>query len=263
MVNSGRLVMNEGRIKFEDYFDCAYLIHHIPHKNRNRLLYEELKRVGLLESGILKIRSTMPSPIDGRLKDLLGKHGWSNGYINVALEFRSVLCEIIMNEYRRVLVLENDVCFLKDLFVLERLIANAPSGCGVVQFSKFVNNADKFVELTRGIGEAEYFRNDGSMFYGGDCYSIDGSDAAIELLKFMDGNNGDNITPPDTLFNIVFPNRMIAVKNASIQLTYSKSMASTMYGKDSNHIAYKNQGIDYRDYNVPDGYDYGSFILDM
>lgn len=117
-------------IHWHRYFDRVFCIHYLPNTNKLPRLRGELARVGLLDSGIFEWRFTCPSKYDNLIfkaykeKDLAP----NVGFVNLCLEIRRIPYESKAFGYERILLLENDVAFLKDLAELKRLLEAAPKG---------------------------------------------------------------------------------------------------------------------------------------
>ena len=105
-------------IDWRKHFDQIYCISYIGQMYKIPRLEEELERVGITRSGILNMRYTSPSPYDDMIFEKEKEKGNqmipNKGFVNICLEIRRVLAESIAFGYGRILLLENDVAFLRD-----------------------------------------------------------------------------------------------------------------------------------------------------
>ena len=116
-------------IKWEDKFDAIYCISLADNTGRREDLKQELERAGLLNLKIFHWKITVNNE--------LYKYIWSNpslkanrwwfhltGTLNCTLEHYAVYKECLALGYKRVLILEDDVVFLKDIREIEKAIDN-------------------------------------------------------------------------------------------------------------------------------------------
>lgn len=243
-------------MNFSKYFDRVYCIHFLPQSDRLPRLKAELKRVGLWNKPVLKMRYTSPSPYDGIIfAKQKSKVAPSLGFVNICLEVRKILAEATAFGYKRILLLENDVCFLKDLAELERLFAATPANCGIVQYDKFINGGvvkDYQARLRSRRLNKDYIDGKGGFFTSAACLGLFG-DGIAEMKRAMD----EAIIATDIAPQVMNCGYAVAVKNLAIQLFFSNSQNLDVNTLDYMHSVYRNCSIDYASYAVPDGYGYG------
>lgn len=241
------------------YFDHIYCLHYLPDSHKMPRLLGELARVGILDSEIFEFRYTTPSPYD--------KIIWEKNtsqlapkplFVNICLEVRKCLAESLAFGYKRILLLENDICFLKDLDEIEKGFADTPAGFGVVQYDKFVDDkslTDYKERLLEKKLNDFYFDGRGGFFSSAACMGL--FEVGIsEMLRVMD----ERICATDIAPQLMKCPYAIAIKNLSIQLFYAGSNSIDDYGAAFMHNVYKNAEINYEDYAVPEGYGYSSVI---
>jgi hypothetical protein len=68
----------------------------------------------------------------------------NNTNINLLVNMLNLLHHIQCSNYKRVLILEDDIVFLKDLDKLEHYINNIPLEYNVINFDPFIYNMDKY-----------------------------------------------------------------------------------------------------------------------
>ena len=108
-------------IDWKKYFDHIYCVHIVEYKERRLELMEELNRVGILDSGIFSFKYTFRTPLDNVL---LNSYNFSRASdaerfdvpkLNLAMGHYACIKEALGLEYKRILLLEDDIAFLKDL----------------------------------------------------------------------------------------------------------------------------------------------------
>ena len=253
------------KIDWKKHFDQIYCISFLGQMQKIPRLESELRRVGILRSGIFNMRYTSPSPYDDVIFDREREKGNrmipNKGFVNLCLEIRRSLAEAIAFGYERILLLENDVAFLKDLKELDRLFGQVPHGCGIAQYDKFVN--DYSVEdyrhrvACRKLNDA-YFDGRGGFYTSAACIGLFGNGIS-EMKRLMD----KSIWPTDIAYQKMRCGYAIAIKNLAIQVFYQESMSlkDCGLGLDYMHKIYRNADIDYSEYSIPLGYGYGKFIV--
>ena len=251
-------------IDWKNYFDHIYCLHYLPSRHKLPRLLGELERVGILDSGIFSLRETVPSPYDQiifeKQKDPVCCP--TPIFVNICLEVRRILYDAKHFGYQRILMLENDVAFLKDLEMLKCGLDMTPVGFGVVQYDKFVN--PQFVDdynwrlKNKSINEYYFSGSGGKVAYtSAACFGLFGV-AIDEFLRVMD----TRICATDIPYQFVNSGYAIAKKNLAVQVMYKGSQSISTVGVEYMHRVYKNAGIDYALYAVPEGYGYGA-ILDQ
>ena len=241
------------------YFDRIYILHYLPQKNKLQRLTKELERVGILKSGIAEWRYTTASPYDKLIWDSQKcPEAPKPSFVNICLEVRKCLAEAIALGYKRILLLENDICFLKDLKELEAAIADSPAGYGIVQYDKFVNNVsvpDYKNRLANKMVNSHFFDAKGGFYTSAACVGL--FDGGIsEMLRVLD----EHICATDIAYQKMNCRYAVAAKNLAVQVFYDGSYSVDTEGLEFMHQVYKNANVDYNDYAVPNGYGYGKVV---
>lgn len=247
-------------IEWSRYFDRVYCMHHLPQRNKWDRLWDELKRVGLADNPIFEIRYTSPCKYD---KMIWEREKDENiclevSFVNIVLELRRILYEARYFGYKRILLLENDVAFLKDLSECARILDMTPKGFDLVQYDKFVNDGciqqyEKCVKekvLNDCFADARE-----SIFTSAACYALS-AEGIEKMLHLLD----ERIVAPDRAFDIIPLKRAVAIKNLAIQVFTEGSWSVRFDGVNYMHKVYANAGVDYAEYNVPEGYKRGSLF---
>lgn len=119
-------------IEWEKYFDHIYCVHYLGYREREDEMNAELKRVGLLDSKIFSFKYTFSTPFDDVLLSSpnFNCHRTNNNLkkssVNLAMGHYSAMCEALGLGYKRVLFIEDDIVFLKDLDKIVEILENMP-----------------------------------------------------------------------------------------------------------------------------------------
>lgn len=247
-------------IEWRRYFDKVYCMHHLPQRNKWDRLWNELKRVGLAGNPIFEIRYTSPCKYDKMIWERVRDENLNPevSFVNIGLELRRILYEARYFGYKRILLLENDVAFLKDLSECARILDMTPKGFEIVQYDKFVNDGcirqyEKCVKeksLNDCFADARE-----SILTSAACYALS-AEGIEKMLHLLD----ERIVAPDRAFDIIPLKKAVAIKNLAIQVFAEGSWSVRFDGVNYMHKVYANSGVDYANYNVPEGYVTGSLF---
>lgn len=243
-------------VRWARHFDRVYVIHHLPLEDRLPRLKEELLRVGLSTSGVLEWRYTTKSPLDKIIYDgFKGRVMRRVAHLNQVLELHKVFSEALALGYRRILVLENDVAFLKDLDQLEHVLSAIPDGYDFVQLEKFVHPGKAEASYLSSVQDKaindSFFDVTGVHYPGASCNVY----TRVGMQKMLDAIN-ERLPNYDSIYDYTGLRGACAIKNAAVQVVYGNAVNLNAYHCTSSrlHATYATQGIDYADYGVPDGY---------
>lgn len=168
-------------IDWKHKFDKVYCISYLPcRETRFWRTEKELQRIGLLKSGLLSFKNTFSSPWLEVLRNSIPLMHiglrQKRGNFNCAYAHYEIYKEALGLGLNRILVLEEDIVFLKDLQKLQQIFDNFPD-YDVVLFDKFVYNPYEYARDVQNQKNAvnEFFVkfNSQSAHYGsGACYSV-------------------------------------------------------------------------------------------
>ena len=227
-----------------------------------------MSRVGLrkvADGGILEMRYT--SGATARFDECVfrnsGVRTANAGCVNLGLEVISILAEARAFGYERILILENDIAFLKNLGEIEATLAAIPEiAADIIQMDNFVvpggASGYQWLKANCPLGP-RFFSPHGWTFYSGACFGL----SKLGIEKMLNELIIRGPQPPDSLFVPLEQNglkRAIANRNVAIQLVYSGSVSADLFGINSHHDGYKRGGVEYERYNLPDGYTWGSAL---
>ena len=133
-------------IDWTKYFDHIYCFHYLPHKNRLSIVMKELDRVGILNSGIFEFHYSFPSPFDAvmrsvvQLKNVNFTNEHAKATTNMTIAFYGLVKRCSLLGYKRVLLLEDDVLFARDLRKVKDLLDHIPNSYDFIQFDRAYKN---------------------------------------------------------------------------------------------------------------------------
>lgn len=260
--------MAESVIDWSRHFDRAYCFHFVKDAARLPGITEEFRRVGLLDSGIFSFVYTSPDPWEKRLvkacPECASRHGARMGFLNLGLATARTFREALALRYRRVLFLEDDIRFLKDIGEIAATLDAIPDGFDIVQLEHFVDAKQIPDEAAyakacaeRGVND-RFFDAGGLTMYSGGCVCL-GAPAMAKMLRYMEDVQPH---PFDGIMQSGMT-RAAAKRNVAVQVALGDAMM-WRYGarelRNDHHASYAPQGVRYEDYAVPDGYGYGSLF---
>lgn len=241
-------------IDWKKYFDKIFCIHFMPFRERVAKLNSELSRVGILNSGIFEPRYTFPSVHCMALYNLLKQNNLTtvphNAAFNLMVTTYNIIKESMFMGYERILILEDDVAFLKNIDEIKDILDNIPSDFGICLFDKFkpYDMTDEEYKNQLKDNVNQYYFRFNRLFSTG-CYSL--SKSAILRLVNMYETDCENTDVYICKFDKTGPNDKIAsIKNLCCQLTYEDASNILNGGIDNQDNIYKSQGLNYNDYNI-------------
>lgn len=261
--------MGSPRIDWSRYFDAVYCLAYLPNTKRLSLMEKELDRVGLLKSKVFRFEYTFPSKYCDILYAVLAKNSLCRkmlrpGNLNAALGHYSCIKKSAALGYDRILIVEDDVRFLKDIAGIRKQLRDIPVDADVVLFDKFVPGNTDWSEIVRKNKANRSFVSFEHMGSTG-CYML----SRKTILKFSEFY--DRMLYPADEYTSEFAQAPDFVKYASIksmacQATFSKANNLITAGNTTDvHDAYMRCGLDYSEYQMfPDGseYRYGDVIAE-
>lgn len=252
-------------IDWEKHFDAVYCINCITLQRRARDIMEELKRVGVANHKNFVFRQTLESPWNNVFLTWLRQCKLTNmqkpGELSLAFGHYFCLKHAKQNCFKKILILEDDVRFLKDLDLIEAILSGAPEDAELVHYDKFptAKTPELFdeYERTHKVNDMYCIAGKECELLSTGCYGVFGSGidkmvASYERVFLCTDNYANNIDMK----------RYFPMTNLACQVTYKKSM-STLYGRVmwTIHARYKVDRLDYSQYNMPfDGYNFESFV---
>lgn len=238
-------------IRWEKYFDGIYLIHLRDYRERFANIKAELTRVGIWDCPVFKVRYTFKSRWSKVLDrdsvkwsymsgkgELVGTPSWSDLSYNTL----AVINESQELGYGRILILEDDIVFLKDLGAILKFLDSMPDEYDLLQFEYF-NTVDGSMAALDESSVGKWVH--GGDFFGGGCYSL--SRTGMDKMRLVFDNF---LAPTDRIFR--FPglkwNKWHTSFQIATQLNYSGHVTPGQYNDNYNKSVWSV-------YNVPGDYD--------
>lgn len=262
-------------INWKKYFDKIVCINFSGFKERKELMEFELKRVGILDSGIFEWHITFCGPYEERFCDMIKEFNYGNEVninptrISCMLGHLHTIKQAYYEGCQRILIIEDDERFLKDLDELQKKLDNMPSKdeYDLILLDKFIYNYNYYNALLR---DKKNYINDDWVKYraticSAGCYSVN-RNAMQVLISLYDSNNfgiTDLFFPFENLS--YYWKRACAIKPLSVQVVFSNN--ATTCGDNSHVIdfqmVYKRQEISFDDYMMRkngEPYNYGDYL---
>lgn len=256
--------------KWNEIFDSIWCISFTGYPERKNAVESELKRIGILGSGVFNWRFTFPTIFDNILFDVTKKKLKHNNCKNVP----SMSCSLghygcIKTAYELghefTLIMEDDIRFLKDIGRIKEIIDNIPPCADIVNFDILDSSSlippNQYEKYASERAYNEYFFKY-INFMGGSCYAL-----SRRAMKAICIRYEQVLAPADHYISgaIFLGNdisRYAATESLCCQITYGNSVNTMLYGENSLHNNYKRLSLDYSKYNIFDkeGYSYGDAI---
>ena len=255
-------------ITWSKYFDRIYCINFIDYDKRKKLMQFELKRTGILDSGIFEWYTTYGNNLDkayqklifNSFKTIYEKNPWTN--VSAMFGHMGCIRDAIEKGYKHVLILEDDARFLKNLNQIEEVLDHRPEGYNIILYDKM---------LLRNVKKSQFkpineYYSSFSFLYSAGCYQLDpkGMKRIIELFETIP-------QPIDNYFGCAFKELGEDIKaccsntNLSIQIVFEDANNLKKIWKSARDVqsTYQTLGICFDNYMMrPSGavYYYGDVI---
>ena len=191
-------------IKWDEKFDAIYCISLADNITRRDDLKKELSRVGILNSNIFHWKITV--------KNELYKYIWNNpslkankwwfhltGTLNCTLEHYAVYKECLALGYKRVLILEDDIVFLKDIKEIEKAIDNIPENYDILKFNSYFSGTEG--EIQKVINDNKindyYFDYSSLQQISAACYAV-----SLKAMLILSKYQETFYQPSDAILNV-------------------------------------------------------------
>ena len=246
-------------IPWEKYFDKVFCLFWTARiSERMPRLRNELQRVDLLSSPIFEWAWDANSSLEDGIRHETDWDNVGDVYKVYAVHYVNFMKNALALGYRRILVIEDDIAFLKDKSRIIDMLESMPD-TPFVQMDKFIWSDDKTEEFRKAKEKGEKYVISKYGFSSATCnaYTREGMKTYIETIEKRKCAN-DN-------FGFFVPEQVsIAIDPVAVQVVYQKSLYSTNLQSSVRdrqmqqwHSLYARQGIDekYSAYAVPEGYD--------
>ena len=182
-----RTVKSLGQV-WRDKFDHVYCVSFAPYKDRRKKMYDEMRRVHIIDNDLDKDSDrpffSVHYTVDNKFEQMLlnwpefkyPRHNmrFNKGALNLAIGHYCVMKEALALGYKRILIVEDDIAFLKDLDKISEILENMPL-TDVVMFDKVAANRkaweyDRLNKLTSGGHYVHLSEVD--VLWTTSCYSV-------------------------------------------------------------------------------------------
>lgn len=245
----------QNQIPWTKYFDKIYCEFFLPNKNRFDRLDKELERVGIKQSPQFEYVFNTPSAFDAPILAHIQKKDHLNifkpSYVNHLMQREGIFRRALNSGYERILVLEDDVAFLKDLSELDTIFRTMPDGFDFFQMDKFMSPKNRALWrlLVKSKRLNEHWIDSSSVrFTSAACmaYTRRGMETLLNVIETCPGS-------VDQLSAKITSRWATSIKNCTIQLVYGNAVNLTYKKIASLHALYDGF-INYSEYNCPPGY---------
>ena len=226
--------------KFSDVFDHIYCLHYLPATDRLQKIKNELARVGIDEKAdYFSWVYDYPTPLldmvynDERLNMHSALKSSSRDYIKrVSMKHYQIVKEAYSLGYERILILENDIRFHRDMNYISTMLQNIPD-TDVVLLDKMVCSAPsediKYKRYVKTLPEDALYgdMNDSGVFFiFCSCYALN-----RKAMKHIIDAHESSLLPPDTPFNDKSLSGSFAIINLAIQDPKLKTRKTESYDR--------------------------------
>lgn len=240
----------DGRQRLPDWsiFDHVFCIHYLGNKKRDVGIKEEFSRVGLWGRDNFTLYETVRTAYEEQLPN----QNEYAGIKNLALNTLKILITAKFKGWKRILICEDDVCFLNDTGLLSDIIKHTPLDSDVCVFDKFVfiHNTE-FQDFCNKNRLNKHFAQWVNGIYSSSCYMV-GEGAYDKLIEVLNSR----LIAIDDLLQMDGLKKAYSIVNACCQSSDSDSMFIDRFGGMNMKNGYAFQGLDFGMYNVPRGYGY-------
>lgn len=257
---------NNLKIDWSSYFDRIWCINYIPYKSRRDAISKEFDRIGISDHPNFMWHYTFDSPFYGMGFEVLKANPQLGRMLNPtelkcwAAHYSCIKKSLAFGD-GRILIIEDDSRFLKDVSEMQSILDSMPEDGDVILFDHFANVGGEEYGSYKERKVNDFYSEYDNLDSCG-CYSLSrAAMVAFELLYERIVIPADNYT---SKIPLPLLKKCFSLKNLSCQATYAKSMSVNNAGTDTIHRVYRKSGIDYSEYNMDDGrpYGYGSYILE-
>jgi GR25 family glycosyltransferase involved in LPS biosynthesis len=227
-------------VSFDDAFDHIYCLHYLPATDRLQKIKNELVRVGIDEKAdYFSWVYDYPTPLldlvynDKRLNMHSALKSSSRDYIKrVSMKHYQIVKEAYSLGYERILILEDDIRFHRDMNYISTMLQNIPD-TDVVLLDKMVCSAPsediKYKRYVKTLPEDALYgdMNDSGVFFiFCSCYALN-----RKAMKHIIDAHESSLLPPDTPFNDKSLSGSFAIINLAIQDPKLKTRKTESYDR--------------------------------
>lgn len=250
------------------YFDAIWCIDYKPMKLRKQLILKQFERVGILNHPNFKFHQTFSSPFDNMLYQKMVQSGkiikqyqYNQQIMNASLGHYACTKKSLIDNYNRILIIENDIRFLKDINKIQEYLNNLPNDYDIILFDYFQHCSNQEFEQYKNKHKINNFFAQYINLSSAGCYSL--SNKGMKIFSQLYETKfcaSDVLLAKIDLSNLL--KKCFTIKPLACQVTFSNCL--NCRGKQYNviHNVYKKNNLDYNNYNMNEGkpYNYGDYI---
>lgn len=210
-------------IAWDEHFDAVFCLSLADYIERRNLMHQELHRVGIEESGILHWKITVRNafyPYIWRNPSFPSPRWWLNreANLNCTMGHYEIMKESLARGFRRILILEDDVRFLKNTTAIDETLANLPEGWDIAMLDYNIPVAKTSYNeaLRTSRVNAHYFRFDSVWLWSTGCYAL-----STKAMRQLTREQERNYRPADEIYNRMGEEdglrRVAAIRNIAVQ----------------------------------------------
>ena len=241
-------------VNWTNIVDSIYCIHYTPNVERYDFLCSELDRVGILNAPNFHWYKT-----DGnndlskyKIRHTLQIQSLGKKIAQAAISHLECIKEAYERGDKNVLILENDICFLRDEKIFEEYMGCLPKDYDIIQFDYLFTFKSRhqgdYARIVSNIPENFKYINISRLHYP--------SSAAFYMLsrkgmKFVIDYFAEGLEAPDApiYFNANNLKKYISRIRLGIQKTYNTSLRFQRDQRDMTRERYCTEGVKIKDYN--------------
>lgn len=261
------------KIDWHSYFDKIICVHYLPYTDRIDIVKAELQRIGIPDN-MIEFSYTYNTPYLNILWGTLSNSNLTNCINTAAASCAIGHYNAIKIAYgsgcKRVLIIEDDICFLKNLKNIKETLDNIPEDADVVLFDKFIhfdkNTYQKQIE-EKGVNKY-YTKFDNEDIASAGCYML----SRVGMADFLGIYNNYMMVADICFRQYESTHKYFVNTNIAIQNQFKNCMNYKYYGVESMNDGYKPIDIKYKNYNLYDFkplvsiiipcYNYGTYVKD-
>ena len=210
-------------IVWDEHFDAVFVLSLADYIERRNLMREELHRVGIEASGILHWKITVRNAFYSyiwRNPSFPSPRWWLNREpnLNCTMGHYEIMKESLARGFRRILILEDDVRFLRDTAAIAEILDDLPEGWDIAMLDYNIPEAKtSYNEALRSSRvNGHYFRFDTVRLWSTGCYAL-----SAKAMRHITQEQERNYRPADEIYNRMSEDdgllRVAAIRNIAVQ----------------------------------------------
>lgn len=209
------------------YADAVYLVHFSEYGWRDAYMVPELRRVGLQGNPKLKVRNTGRKPFLKLASAGIAGRNPPDYAIDLVHNTIDILTESLDRGYGRIMVMEDDLAFVKDLSQIDQAFRNLPSGFDVLHM--------EWVTRDRGrpVPRGKFWVKDPEMRSCGEGCAVFSRSGMERMLSKLSSESPGSWMAIDVASRTI-PNCYIASPRLAVQLPFLSSGSGGVEGVAGN-----------------------------